>query len=368
MTAKCGFTVLIAAKDAEGTIGRAIGSVGDEADAIIVIDHGSKDHTVEAARTAGGARVRIVSGADHRTLGAVRQAGLAEADTRFAAWLDADDEYLSGRVARLQERLERGDVMAAADATLVVDTLTGVERHVPLPDWVGQSALAARLFERNLLPAIGLIGFDVSAWRHLGYDARFQGAEDVDIALRAIAHGMTFGWISEPGTRVHVRPESLSRRRDNQRAMYRRALQKHSYPVVRSLYAEAGWDPATTCWGLSSMALFRGEGPAALTFLDEAMRHGVNGWPMAFARGAAYLLSRDLHHALASLRRAEDLLESPEAANNLGVAHAMLGAAAEARRWFEASLERFRGFEDPQVNLKLSAGWRVTTHPLRSRS
>jgi hypothetical protein len=150
--------------------------------------------------------------------------------------------------------------------------------------------------------------------------------------------------------------------------MYRRALQKHLYPVVRSLYTEAGWDLATTCCGLSSMALFREEGPAALTFMDEAMRHGVNGWPMAFARGAAYLLSRDVRHALASLRLAEDLLESPEGANNLGVAHAMLGASADARHWFEASLMRFPGFEDPQVNLDATDGqWRITTHPLRSR-
>ena len=313
MSGRTGFTVLIAVKDGESTIGRAIASVRDEAAHIVLIDHASTDRTIEIARDMGGASLRVVSAAQCDTLGAVRQAGLALAPTRFAAWLDADDEFLPGRIDRLRARLEQADVAAVFDATILCGP-DGSERAVPLPEWTAQSSLAARLFERNPFPAIGLIGFDADAWRGLGYDAAFPGAEDLDIVLRAAAQGLAVGWIAEAGTRVHVRYESLSRRRDNQRAMYARALRKHPYQVVESTYREAGWDAATTSWGLASMALFRGDGAVALGYLDQARRVGVNGWQMAFARGVAHLLSGDGAYALQSLMVAEDLEPSPEAA------------------------------------------------------
>lgn len=364
MSRRSGFTVLMAVKNGEPTIARAIASVREETDHIVLIDHASSDRTIEIARELGGGSLRVVSAALCRTLGTVRQAGLALAPTRFGAWLDADDEYLPGRIERLASRLERRDVVAVVDAT-VVRAGDGSERVVGLPKWTLRSPLAARLFERNPFPAIGLIGFDVDGWRSLGYDEAFHGAEDVDIALRAVARGMAFGWIDEPGTRVHVRPESLSRRREHQRVMYSRALGKHPYEVVRSLYGEAGWDPATTSWGLASMALFRGDGAAALSHLDEASHHGVNGWPMAFTRGVAHLVAGDAHHARESLLLAEELEASPEGANNLGVAHATAGASDEARRWFETAVARFPDYQDARFNRAAAGDWRVTTHPLR---
>jgi hypothetical protein len=366
MSGRAGFTVLIAAKNAEATIGRALTSIRDEGAQVVLIDHASADRTVEIARDLGGRALRVVSGTQLQALGAVRQAGLALAPTRFAAWLDADDEFLPGRIERLSKRLEHGDVGAVADATILCAP-DGSERLVPLPEWTSRSPVAARLFERNWLPAIGLIGFKVEIWRSLAYDAALHGAEDVDIALRGVAHGLAWGWIDEPGTRVHVRPESLSRRRDNQRAMYARALKKHPYPVVQSRYCEAGWDAPTTSWGLASMALFRGEGEPALGYLDDATRCGVNGWPMAFTRGAAYLVAGNAQQAVSSLMVAEELEASPEGASNLGVAHAMLGASGEARRWFETAVSRFPDYQDARFNLSASTAWRITTHPLRTR-
>jgi tetratricopeptide (TPR) repeat protein len=286
--------------------------------------------------------------------------------TRFATWLDADDEWLAGRGTRVLERLSRGDCDVAADATILADE-AGTERLVSLPPWASGSAMPARLFERNPLPAIGLIAFHVGTWRDLGYDAGFHGAEDVDIVLRAIAQGVRFGWIAKPGTRVHVRSDSLSRRRDNQRSMYVRALRKHPYPVVRSIYNEAGCDGSTTAEGLASMALFRGDGDAALQFIEEAAAHTVNGWRLAFGRGVAHLLRGDALRAVESLDLAETFSASPEGANNLGVAHATMGDVGAARRWFEAALERFPSYQDARLNLTAATGWRVTTHPLRNR-
>src|SRR5262249_491281 len=90
-SARPAFTILVAARNAEATIGRALASIRDEACQVILIDHASSDRTIEIAREVGGSSVRVVSAAECKTLGAVRQVGLALAPTRFAAWLDADD-------------------------------------------------------------------------------------------------------------------------------------------------------------------------------------------------------------------------------------------------------------------------------------
>jgi hypothetical protein len=360
------FTVAIAARNAESTIADAIRSVRDQADEIVMVDDCSSDHTLEIAREAGGDRLRVLARSFHGPLGVTRHVGLLQIETRWAGWLDADDEYLPGRIERLVRKLERGDVTAVADATIVGDEATRTERTVPLPAWTSQSSLPARLFERNSLPAIGLIGFRAETWRRIGYDPSFHGAEDVDLALRAIAGGVRFGWVEEPGTRVTIRQASLSRQRDNQRRMYCRALRKHSYAAVRELYAEAGWDDATTSSGLASMAMFREEPLEALGFLDEAARSGMSGWPIAFARGTALLLRGETEAAVAVLRAAEAISPTAECANNLGVACARAGRAAAARRWFETALDRHAGFQDPAVNLITDGALRITTHALRA--
>jgi Glycosyl transferase family 2 len=359
------FTVVIAARDAEATIARAVRSVRDQVDVIVLVDDSSSDRTIEMAREAGGDRLRVVARPCHGPLGATRQVGLLHVATRWAGWLDADDEYLPGRIERLVTRLERGDVTAVADATILVDETTHEERSVPLPAWTAQSTLPARLFERNPLPAIGLVGFRAETWRRVGYDPTFHGAEDVDLALRAVAGGVRFGWIEDPGTCVTIRAGSLSRQRDNQRRMYGRALRKHSYDAVRALYVEAGWDEAVTSWGLASMALFREEPLEGLAFLDEAARCGVSGWPMAFARGTALLMKGETDAAVAVLRAAEAIKPTPECANNLGVAFARTGRVTTARRWFQTALTRHSGFQDPVANLIADGAFRVTTHPLR---
>jgi glycosyl transferase family 2 len=359
------FTVVIAARNAEATIARAVRSVRDQVDAIVLVDDCSTDRTLDLAREAGGDHLRVVARSFHGPLGVTRQIGLLQIETPWAGWLDADDEYLPGRIERVVRRLERADVTAVADATILVDEATRNERAVSLPEWTSHSTLPARLFERNSLPAIGLIAFRAETWRRIGYDPTFHGAEDVDLALRAIAAGVRFGWVEEPGTRVAIRQASLSRQRDNQRRMYCRALRKHSYDSVRALYVEAGWNEATTGWGLASMAMFREEPLEALGFLDEAARSGMAGWPIAFARGTALLLKGETDAAVAVLRAAEAITPTPECANNLGVAFARSGRTTTARRWFETALTRHAGFQDPVANLTTDGAFRVTTHPLR---
>lgn len=367
MTLAPGFTVLVAAHNAESTIGRALASIVADAERVLLVDDGSTDSTVDVARRAAGSRLQIVRRPHPGPLGATRHVGLSHVTTRWAAWLDADDEFLPGRLRRVREALERSGAGVAVDATVVVDDVTGLSRRVPLPDTSSGWTPPARLFERNPLPAIGLVGFSVADWQRLEYDPALHGAEDVDIVLRAVAEGVRFEWLHIAGTRVHVRPDSLSRQRSNQRAMYARALAKHHYGRVRELYGEAGWNRAVTCCGLASMALFRNEPAAALQFVEEAEHTDADRWLCRFWRGTALLMKGQRQSAVRALEAAEQVAETAEAANNLGAALASDGLIDEARRWFEVAVARLPEFEDARANLTASGDWRVTTHPLRNR-
>jgi glycosyltransferase involved in cell wall biosynthesis len=367
MNCSRGFTVLVAARNAAATITRALASVREEADALLLIDDGSTDDTVALARQAGGRALRVIRRPHHGPLGATRQAALAHVDTPFAAWLDADDQYIPGRIQRLTSRLHSGaDV--AADATILLDGLTGaVLAEARLPEWSTHDGGPVRLFERNALPAVGLVGFRTGRWRELKYDPTLHGAEDTDIVLRAVSAGCRFGWVSEPGTRVHVYASSLSRHRDNQRSMYARALRKHRYDDVRGLYETAGWGSSVTTWALASMAMFREEFGAVLHFLEEvAQAEGVT-WRVTFLRGTA-LLMMGHPRAIEVLHAAETLEPTPEAANNLGIALARNGRSDEAHRAFASSLERFADYQDARINLESVWPSRITTHPLRNRT
>ena len=101
-------SVVIPAYNAEAYIGRALRSVLGQrrgADEVIVVDDGSTDGTA-AAVGAFGESVRYIrqekSGAS-----AARNAGIAAASGEWIAFLDADDEWLPGRLERQLALLAR---------------------------------------------------------------------------------------------------------------------------------------------------------------------------------------------------------------------------------------------------------------------
>jgi glycosyltransferase involved in cell wall biosynthesis len=360
------FTVLIAARNAATTIARAVSSVVDQTGEILLVDDCSTDATVAAARSVAGGRLRVLTRPYHGPLGATRQAALRQVNTPYAAWLDADDEFLPGRIRRLTAAIEGGaDVVA--DATILVDGRTGTTfAESRLPSWSTNPGAAVRLFERNALPAIGLVAFRTTCWRALDYDPMLHGAEDVDIVLRAVMSGARFGWVEEVGTRVHVYEGSLSRNRENQRQMYARALRKHSYDAVRDLYRKAGWDASVTRWALASVAMFRDDPKMALRFLDELDALEGPSWRVAFLKGTALLLTGQ-SSAIDALATAQMLRRTPEAANNLGVALSRNGRPLEALGAFASSLEQFPAYQDARINLESAWPSRITTHPLREQ-
>lgn len=376
-------TILVAARDASATIERAMASCAAEPDCpLILVDDHCTDDTVAKARAIAGARLRVVTAPDPGGIPVARQAGLDAIETELATWVDADDEWIPGRAARMVRMLD-GGLDVAVDAFDLHDGATGERlRHLPIPAFLQKPGGALRLFERNWLPGDTPVGFRTELFRRAGgYDPAVYGPESYDLLLRALMQGARFGWSAEAGYRIYAYANSVSRNVERQRAAVATALKKHDYAAVRRRLEAAGYSPRVAAWSLVSMALFRQEYGAALRFIDEASPVDANplevletdgpwpyreGWRRAFTRGTALLLfgGRDLQ-ALQELKSAEAIESTAEGANNLGIALARLGRLEEAQRLWRAAAEGFAGYADARNNLTLPHTDHITPLPLR---
>lgn len=378
-------TIVVVARNAAATIERALRSaVKEPADAIVVVDDASEDDTVARAMAIADPRLRIVSIASHQTVGHARQTALTQIGTPIGLWLDADDELLAGRTERLCLALERERADIATDAAELV-TPDGTVQTLPLPAFLQTPPGIVRLFERNYLPAPGPVAFRTERLCALGYDVTLQGAEDVDLLLRAIAAGYRIALVETVGYRIHALPGSLSRHVSRQREMYGRALSRFSIDAIARRWREAGGEERALRWALHSMALFQGDLEGAARQLDaldslpyfpleavlepDGPSRRPEGWRLAFARGTLALLAGDVQTARRGLTCAEAFVATPEATNNVGVAHAATGDLAQARACFERALARYPNYVDAAANLdRTTPPWAITTHPLRDHA
>lgn len=376
-------SILIVARNAAATIERAIASALPEDCSILLVDDHSADDTIARARATAGSRLTVLHAPDPGGVAVARQCALDAVTTPFAAWLDADDEWVSGRAARLLARLHAGaDV--AIEAIDLHDGPTGAwQRRLMVPAFIRTTHGAVRLFERNVLPGDTQLAFRTSVFRAAGgYDAAIVGPESFDLLLRAIAGGARLAVGDEVGYRMHAYPGSLSRNLARQRAALAQALARHSYDRVRGLYAEAGYSPRTSAWAVVVMAQFRGDVETAIHVLDEAYPDAADpdvvlesdgpwpqpeGWRHAFHRGTLLLQQRagSTTHAIRWLEDAEARRPTAEGANNLGVAYARAGKTGCAQAAFTKAIERFPAFVDPRRNLASATPSHLTTHPLR---
>ena len=376
-------TILIVARNAGATIGRAIVSCLPESDCrIVLVDDHSTDDTIEKAHAAGGPRVTILGGPDPGGVAVARQQALDALPTPYGAWLDADDEWIPGRADRLTKMLDAGADVATESIDLHDGPSGAWLRRIDVPSCIKVPGGFVRLFERNLLPGDSQVAFRAQAYRSAGgYDGAIRGPESYDVLLRLAARGGRLTTGSMAGYRMYAYPDSLSRGVDRQRAHLAVVLRKHEYEAVRQLYLASGHPEKVAVWALVTMATFRNEHQAALRFLDQtgACDAGASdvlepdgpwpfpeAWRYAFHRGSSLLaLGEDLDNALDWLRRAEAIRPTAEGVNNLGVALARTGEAERAAIAFATAAHRFPGYLDATLNAAAASPERITTHPLR---
>lgn len=139
---------------------------------VVVIDDGSTDGSGDVAR-AFGPRVRCVR-REHAGLAATRNAAVREARGELLAFLDADDLWPAGRLARLLDALERSPECGIAQGRLQRMVRDDASTGWTLVDesWRAPN-VATALIRRSVFARVG------------PFDEQVAGADDVDWLLRA---------------------------------------------------------------------------------------------------------------------------------------------------------------------------------------
>jgi len=217
-------TFLIAAFNAEETIGRAIESALAQrgvAVEVVVIDDGSSDRTVAVAARYPGDLVQVVELGRNRGPGCARNAGLAIAAGRFVAVLDADDTVHPDRLARMIRQAEVFGAAIAVDNLEVVqgDAEAGEPMFAPqrlaahtylsLEELIGTSLLFEDTFSYGYMKPV----FERRFLRQAGlrYDETLRIGEDYLFLASALARGARCVIDPNAGYRYHVRAGSVSR-------------------------------------------------------------------------------------------------------------------------------------------------------------
>jgi succinoglycan biosynthesis protein ExoU len=210
--------VLIAAYNAEATLGRAVASAlaQPEVVEVCVVDDKSRDATIEIAKAWAerDSRVKVLYQAQNGGPAPARNRAIEATHAPWVTVLDADDYLLEGRLKVLLDHAEGADFVA--------DALVRTREGAPLefaPAPFSPVALNLETFVLGDLPRRGQInyGFLKPMMRRafldrfsLRYDEAMRLGEDFDLYARALAHGARF-LLGGPAGYVSIeRPGSLS--------------------------------------------------------------------------------------------------------------------------------------------------------------
>ena len=208
-------TIILPCHDAASSLERAVASVQAQTFAdfeLLIVDDSSTDGSLACARrlAASDRRLRVLPLARNVGVGAARNRGIDAARGSYAAFLDADDEYLPGFLATLH------DAAAAAPGTVAV-----CGHQVVLPD----GGTAARTPPATLLPGAGavrdamrgrltLFPWDKLVPLPLLEDLRFPEGprrfEDLALLLAVYARSAQVSLVPEALVRYRISPGGLT--------------------------------------------------------------------------------------------------------------------------------------------------------------
>ncbi|MGB0682135.1 MAG: glycosyltransferase family 2 protein [Magnetovibrionaceae bacterium] len=213
----CDVAVITPAYRAESTIERAIRSVMAQtcppAEMVVVVD-GTFDRTAEIAESliedALPTRL-IVLTQDNQGAGAARNRAIREASSRWVSFLDADDEWMPGKLARSLEVAEEGGYCLVGHDGVIRDG-DGVEHpNEPSQRFRAAADVYAGLYRKGFLSTSSVM---VERDRVLGlggFDVGLPTAQDFDLWLKVLGQPeASFKVFDEVLTRYHVTPGSIT--------------------------------------------------------------------------------------------------------------------------------------------------------------
>lgn len=207
---------------------------------VLVVDNGSQDGTADVAAAHAGlaGRLRVVAAPDGVGVSFARRCGVDASTADAIAFCDGDDLVADGWVAAMGDALREHQLVTGE---------IGVDR-------LNDAALATSRGQRRMGvpptygPVVFLRGNNGGMWRTVwdrlgGFDEGFHGLEDIELSLRAAAHGMFVHF--EPGALVHYRYRARWRGLWKQGLFY-----GASYPMLRRRCRDLGLaaPPRSSAW------------------------------------------------------------------------------------------------------------------------
>lgn len=216
-------SVVIAAYNAARTIREAVLSALQQERVsleVLVCDDASTDDTVEQLASIRDSRLRVFRKDQNAGAGAARDFLVDQARGEFIAFLDSDDCYLPGRLARLVEVARRfpgslvfDDILECHDTAAGLVPFRrvhgraafhgGLRRGEPRPVTLARLVSATRLLVKPCIPRARLLQAGV---RHSPH----RYGEDGLFLWRMIARGIPAIYVPEPLYLYRVTPGSLS--------------------------------------------------------------------------------------------------------------------------------------------------------------
>jgi len=365
-------TVLICAKNAEKTIQNALCSaVRDNSDQkVLLVDDFSEDNTIVKAEklklkqlTIVQPKVNIEAG-----IGNARQTALENTSTEVGIWLDADDEFLPGRIEHMHQILTSQKVDLVFDgAELHCGEKKSKIRDLPIPEFMFQPNGELNLFERNYLPGPNWQMFNTEKALEVGYDTQNDIAEDHDFNLRAVVNGLSFGFSNNIGYRQYSYPNSFSRDMEQQLMRTRRALLKHSREELEKLLKKKNIKKLKVKWTLALFLIYREDFQEAYDFMienasSETVKDSYHKssleiqnelWRDKFYLGTLQFLLGNPEKAVTYLNACNLIKKTPEGLNNQGAALFQLGKKDLAKDSFKSAVIMFPSYHDAKHNLIL---------------
>jgi glycosyltransferase involved in cell wall biosynthesis len=218
-------SVVIPARNAAATIGRALRSVAAQTypiTEIVVVDDASSDATAVAALACP--KVRLIHLPERKGAAAARNAGVAAAKGEWIAFLDADDMWRPEKLERQVARTGDGISLvfcASAEFTADGQAMGDTFRGRPVRD----GAFAWKdLLARNFIATPTVLA-PRALLRHDGFDENLPVGEDQDLWIRLALAG-ALAYVPQTLAEVYVQPRSLSRYRGSD-------LSRHVLPMIR---------------------------------------------------------------------------------------------------------------------------------------
>ncbi len=234
-------SVVIPAYNRVATIGAAIESVLRqtwEDFELLVVDDGSTDGTLAAARAIADPRLRVIAAPHNLGAAGARNLGVAKARGTWIAFQDSDDEWLPEKLARQMARLATrpagsDDWVGAYCGLLTVgglDARPGERteiRYVPAPSVKpAEGDIVEPLLQRNMISTQTLVVRRDLFLALGGFDEDLTPIEDWDFALRLARRGPV-AFVDEPLVHQRFSPNSITRQLGRRHDSRRRLVAKH---------------------------------------------------------------------------------------------------------------------------------------------